>query len=199
VQGVSFQNVPSFVVEMDAAVQVPGLGEIRYDLAFGGAFYVLVDAADVGLTMTAAHFSALVEAGMQIKRAIMDNREVVHPFEPDLGFLYGTIFVGPARQPEVHSRNVCIFAEGEVDRSPTGTGVSARLALHYARRQIDIGQSITVESIIGTRFKGKVVSETSFGGYPAIIPEVEGSAYITGRHEFLIDPNDPLRDGFVLR
>jgi trans-L-3-hydroxyproline dehydratase len=199
VQSVSFQNVPSFVVELDATVYVPGIGEISYDLAFGGAFYALVEAGTVALSTTPDHFSALVDKGMQIKRAIMANREIDHPFEDDLGFLYGTIFVGPPRQPGAHSSNVCVFAEGEVDRSPTGTGVSARLAVHYARSEIRLDQSITIESIIGTHFKGKVVTETTFGSYPAIIPEVEGSAYITGRHEFLIDPRDPLRDGFVLR
>jgi proline racemase len=98
-----------------------------------------------------------------------------------------------------HSRNVCIFAEGEVDRCPTGTGVSARLAIHYARGEIGLHEPITIESIIGTRFTGRVVETTTFGPHPAIIPEVEGAAHITGRHEFLIDPQDPLQSGFILR
>jgi trans-L-3-hydroxyproline dehydratase len=93
---------------------------------------------------------------------------------------------------------VCIFAEGEVDRSPTGTGVSARLAIHHARGEINLNEPITIESIIDSRFSGRVVQTTTFGSHPAIIPEVEGTAYITGRHEFLIDPNDPLRNGFLL-
>jgi proline racemase len=98
-----------------------------------------------------------------------------------------------------HSRNVCIFAEGEVDRCPTGTGVSGRLAIHYARGEIGLSEPIVVESIIGSRFTGRIVDTTTFGSYPAIIPEVEGTAHITGRQEFLIDPADPLRDGFILR
>ena len=98
-----------------------------------------------------------------------------------------------------HSRNVCIFADGEVDRCPTGTGVSARLAIHHARGEIGVNESMVVESIIGSRFTGRVVQETTFGPYPAVIPEVTGTAHITGRHEFLINPVDPLRDGFILR
>jgi trans-L-3-hydroxyproline dehydratase len=128
----------------------------------------------------------------------MASRPIPHPFEEDLSFLYGTIFIGPPHKQGAHSRNVCIFAEGEVDRSPTGTGVSARLAIHHARGEISLNEPITIESIIDSCFSGRVVQTTTFGPHPAIIPEVEGTAYITGRHEFLIDPNDPLRNGFLL-
>ena len=129
----------------------------------------------------------------------MKNRTIHHPFEEDLGFLYGTIFIGPPTQEGSHSRNVCIFAEGEVDRSPTGTGVSGRLAIHHLREEIKVNQPIIIESMIGSKFTGKVIEQTTFGPYPAIIPEVEGQAYITGKNELWIDPNDPLRDGFMLR
>lgn len=199
VQSVYFHNVPSFVVELDATAAVPGLGQVRYDLAFGGAFYAYVQAVDLGLRCTPNEFRALIEKGMEIKRAIMASRAIEHPFEPELGFLYGTIFVAPALSEGVHSRNVCIFAEGEVDRSPTGTGVSGRLALHHARGELQPGESIVIESIVGSRFRGQVAQTTTFGPYAAVIPEVEGSAYITGRHEFLIDPDDPFRHGFILR
>jgi trans-L-3-hydroxyproline dehydratase len=199
VQRVRFQNVPSFVVALDETVDVPGLGRVRYDLAFGGAFYAYVQAEPMGLRCTPEDYRSLIETGRAIKRAIMASRPITHPFEADLSFLYGVIFVGPALTEGGHSRNVCIFAEGEVDRSPTGTGVSGRLALHYARGEIGLNQPIVVESIIGSRFTGRVVQATTFGPYPAIIPEVEGTAHITGRHEFLIDPDDALRDGFMLR
>lgn len=199
VEGVYFHNVPSFAVELDATVDVPGLGTVRYDLAFGGAFYAYVQAAEVGLRCTADEFRLLIEAGMQIKRAVMASRTIEHPFEPDLGFLYGVIFIAPPIGEGAQSRNVCIFAEGEVDRSPTGTGVSGRLAIHYARGELSLGESIVIESIVGSRFRGQVVEETTFGPYRAIIPEVEGNAYITGRHEFLFDPDDPFREGFILR
>ncbi|UCE25952.1 MAG: proline racemase family protein [Candidatus Zixiibacteriota bacterium] len=199
VTSVYFQNVPSFVLTLDEAVDVHGLGTIRFDIAFGGAFYAFVQAETLGLDLTPKNFRLLIEKGMDIKRTVMKSRLIEHPFEKDLNFLYGTIFIGPPLSGDADSRNVCIFAEGEVDRSPTGTGVSARLALHHARGEIDINQPIVVESIIGSTFTGRVVSQTNFGPHPAIIPEVEGRAYITGRHEFVIDPNDPLRDGFILR
>jgi trans-L-3-hydroxyproline dehydratase len=199
VSSVYFHNVPSFVVALDEKVDVPGLGIVRYDLAFGGAFYAYVSAEDVGLTCSPEEFRPLIEKGMAIKRAVMASRAIAHPFEEDLGFLYGTIFTAPALVPDAQSRNVCIFADGEVDRSPTGTGVSGRLAIHHARGEIDVDEPIVIESIIGSRFRGTVISSTRFGPYEAIIPEVEGSAYITGRHEFFIDPSDPVRHGFILR
>ena len=199
VKSVYFHNVPSFVVGLDETVIVPGLGKIRYDIAFGGAFYAFVNVADVGLTCTPNDFRPLIDQGMAIKRAVMQSRKITHPFEEDLSFLYGVIFVGEAESVGDHSRNVCIFAEGEVDRSPTGTGVSARLAIHYARGEIAIGESIIIESIVGSKFTGRVFTETTFGDYDAIIPEVEGMAFITGRHEFMIDPKDEFQTGFFLR
>jgi trans-L-3-hydroxyproline dehydratase len=199
VQSVFFENVPSFVLAKNETVQVPGIGKVFYDIAFGGAFYAFVSAKSAGLSTDPSDFAALVQKGMAIKRAVMENRKIEHPFEPDLSFLYGTIFVGPPNSAGAHSRNVCIFAEGEVDRSPTGTGVSARLAIHHARGEIGTGEPIVIESLIGSRFTGKVLKTTRFGPHDAVIPQVEGSARITGRHEFLIDPKDPLKKGFVLR
>ncbi len=199
VERVRFRNVPSFVLALDESVEVPGLGRVRYDLAFGGAFYAFVDAGEAGVDCTPEGFRSLIDRGMRIKRAVMQHRPIPHPFEADLSFLYGTIFVGPPREGGAHSRNVCIFAEGEVDRSPTGTGVSARLAIHHARGDVPVGERIVIESIIGSRFGGRVVETTTFGPHAAVIPEVDGTAHITGRQEFLIDPADPLRDGFILR
>ena len=199
VKSVSFHNVPSFVAAPDEVVDVPGLGKVRYDLAFGGAFYAYVNVGDVGLTCTPKDYRLLTETGMAIKNAVISNKHIVHPFEKDLGFLYGTIFVGPPTQAGSHSQNVCIFAEGEMDRSPTGTGVSGRLAIHHQRGQIAVGEEIIIESIIGSRFSGKVVRETTFGPYPAIIPEVTGQAHIIGRNELWINPSDPLKEGFILR
>jgi trans-L-3-hydroxyproline dehydratase len=199
VKSVYFHNVPSFVLVKDETVEVPELGRVRYDIAFGGAFYAYVNAEDVGLNCSPQDFRPLIEKGMAIKRAIMANRTIPHPVEEDLSFLYGIIFVDRKLRNGVHSRNVCVFAEGEVDRSPTGTGVSGRLALHYARGEISIGDTIIIESIIGSRFSGRVIETTTFGDYPAVIPEVEGTAHICGRQEFLIAPADPLKNGFILR
>jgi trans-L-3-hydroxyproline dehydratase len=129
----------------------------------------------------------------------MSTLPIRHPFADDLGFLYGTIIIGDAHDPAHHSRNVCIFADGEVDRCPTGTGVSARAALHYARGELGLNEPFIVESILGTTFTGEAVETAQFGPYDAVIPKVTGQAHITGRNEWLIDPADPLRDGFLLR
>ena len=196
---VRFHNVPSFVLALDQQVDVSGLGPVRYDLAFGGAFYAFVRAQDAGVRCIPEDFRQIIEKGLAIKKAVMADRPIPHPFEKDLSFLYGTIFIGPPQGDGAHSRNVCVFADGEVDRCPTGTGVSARLAIHHARGEIDPGETIVVESIIGSRFTGRIVETTKFGPYAAVIPEIGGTAHITGRHEFLIDPDDPLRDGFILR
>jgi proline racemase len=196
---VAFENVPSFAYVLDKTVDVPGIGPVRYDVAFGGAFYAYCQAADLKVRLGSEDFRRLIEVGAAVKHAVMESLPIRHPFEDDLSFLYGTIILGPAQSEGADSRNVCIFAEGEVDRCPTGTGVSGRLALNHARGQMAEGQPFVVESIIGTRFTGRILDTTSFGPYQAVIPEVEGSAHIVGRHEFLIDPRDPLRDGFILR
>ena len=199
VTGVRFENVPSFVQSLDTEIDVPGIGKIDYDLAFGGAFYAFVDVAQLGLDCTSKYQNQLIETGIKIKHAVMDSVKMVHPLEPDMNFLYGTIFTGVSKNPNHHSRNVCIFAEGEVDRSPTGTGVSARAAILHAKDEIKLGESIIIESIIGSTFSVKVVETTTFGNYDAVIPEVSGNAYITGKNTFWINPEDPLKNGFILR
>jgi proline racemase len=199
VGSVSFRNVPSFVAAMDQTVDVPGLGPVRYDLAFGGAFYAYVSAEDLGISIDPTSTSRLIETGRAIKRAVIDSGPIEHPVEPGLGFLYGVILVGPAVEPAHHSRNVCIFADGEVDRSPTGTGLSGRLAIHHARGEVAVGEAITVESILGSTFTGRVMETTEVGGLPAVIPEVTGTAHISGRTEMWMDPNDALGAGFLIR
>lgn len=199
IESVYFHNVPSFVLMLNQTVDVPQLGKIFFDVAYGGAFYALVKADQLDLTMAETEFNQLIEKGMMIKRAVMENFPIIHPLNDDLSFLYGTIFYGTPLGKDADSRNVCIFAEGEVDRSPTGTGVSARMALHYAKGEIGFNQPMVIESIIGSRFTGKVVGLTKFGKYDAIIPQVEGDAFITGKNTFYINPTDPLKHGFILR
>lgn len=194
---VRFLNVPSFAADLDAIVQVPGYGEVRYDLGYGGAFYAYVEAAEVGLSLDDA--AALVRAGRSIKRSVSEQRPVAHPDEPDLGFLYGVIFTGPPVSQANHSRNVCIFADGEVDRSPTGTGVSGRLAILHARGVLALGDRISIESITGSEFGGRIVESSAVGDIDAIIPEISGSAHIVGKSELWIDPGDPLNPGFFIR
>jgi len=196
---VRFRNVPSFVLALDQQVEVEGLGSVSYDLAYGGAFYAFVSAAEVGVGLAPEDAHDLIAAGMSIKRAVAETATIEHPDHSDLGFLYGTIFIGESQQPGAHSRNVCVFAEGEVDRSPTGTGVSARAAIHHRRGELEVGRQIVIESILGTCFGVRVVEEARCGPYPAVVPEVSGQAFITGRNELLIDPEDPLADGFLIR
>lgn len=199
VRSVAFENVPSFAYVLDQTISVPGFGTLRYDVAFGGCFYAYCSAADLGLTLDTASSGQLIEAGMAVKRAVTQSLTVEHPFEPDLGFLYGTIFTAPPQTEGADSRNVCIFANGQVDRCPTGTGVSGRLALRHARSELRASDPFVVESIIGTKFIGRISEITVYGEYEAVVPEIEGSAYITGLNELLIDPDDPLQHGFMLR
>jgi trans-L-3-hydroxyproline dehydratase len=199
VKHVSFHNVPSFMPIQDHEVEVPGIGNVRFDIGYGGAFYAYCHAWPLGLKLDASDYERLIDYGRRIKYAVMDRFEIKHPFEEDLSFLYGTIFIGDAEDLSHHSRNVCIFAGGEVDRSATGTGVSGRAAIHYAKGELKQGETITIESILGTCMDVKVVDTTTFGPYDAVIPEVSGSAWITGENRFYFDPSDPLKKGFIFR
>ena len=199
VRSVAFENVSSFAYSLDQSVNVPGIGDVQCDIAFGGAFYAYCKADDLGVRVAPEEFRRLIEVGMSVKRAVTDAIEIEHPFEADLGFLYGTIIDSDPAGERADSRNVCIFADGAVDRSPTGTGVSGRVALEHAKGRLKTGEAFVIESLIGTCFTGRVVREAKVGTYSAVVPEVEGSAYITGKHEFVIEPDDPLKEGFVLR
>lgn len=199
VERVRFRNVASYVDSLDETIEVSGIGEVRYDLAFGGAFYAYVDAPTLELEWPTKESGELVELGRRIKEAVVASRPIVHPVHDDLGFLYGVIFTGPAVDPANHRRNVCIFADGEVDRSPTGTGVSGHVAIESARGNIKPGDRLVVESIIGSEFAGSLAELTRIGEFEAVIPEIEGVAHITGRSELWFDPADSLSPGFLLR
>lgn len=197
---VRFVNVPSFATALDRRIHVPGYGDIAYDVGYGGAFYAFVDAPSLGLELVPGHAERLIAAGRDIKRAIADSAPPRHPTEPELGFLYGVIFTGPARGADGrHSRHACVFADGELDRSPTGTGVSARLAILRARGEIESGTELVIESLIGGRFTGRIVDEGVVDGHASVIPEIGGRAFVTGRHEFVLDPRDPWPSGFLVR
>ena len=205
---VTFANVPSFLLARDVHVTVDaeGIDTITCDIAFGGAYYAYVDLAvavpHLDLTIAAEHSRRIIDVGMAIKRAVMDQYEIHHPDEgadPDLDFLYGTILVEHVSDDgPIHSRNACVFADGELDRCPTGTGVSGRAAIHHARGELTEDETITIASVIGSTFDVRVASSTTIGEVPAIVPEVTGEAFLTGRHEFVIDPDDPLQP-FLIR
>ena len=192
---VGFRNVPSFVLHPSLPIRV-GNREVRVDVSFGGAFYAIVDSESVGIPIVPERLADLRRVGMEIKHAVEKAVKVEHPLEPELKGIYGTIFTGQPLDPFADLRNVTIFADAEVDRSPCGTGTAAVMAVLAAMGILGPEQQFTHESIIGTKFRGRVVGETSIGELTAIVPEIEGSAHITGEHTFIIDDHDPLRHGF---
>ena len=210
VESVRFENVPSFAAALDVSLDVPGFGRVTVDIGYGGAFYALVESAALGIEMRAENAAAIAAAGRAITAAgrealraggaLAQALGVQHPLESDLSFLYGTIISGPPEDPAHHSRNLCVFAEGEVDRSPTGSGVSARLAVLHARGSIAVGEEIAVESILGREslFLGRVLRTERWADRDAVIPEVRGSARMTGTARFVLDENDPIGRGFLV-
>jgi proline racemase len=197
VESVSFVNVPSFVLHGGLIVKI-GSRQLRADVAFGGAFYAIVDSEAVGLPIDVAHLPELRRVGMEIKHAIESAQTIVHPLDAGLRGIYGTIFTGPPSDEGADLRNVTIFADAEVDRSPCGTGTAAVMAVVDAMGLLSADKPFVHESLIGTRFKGRVTNHTLVGEYQAIVPEIEGSAWITGEHTFIVDDSDPLKNGFRL-
>lgn len=198
IESISFNCVPSFVVALNEEVFVDQIGKIEYDLAYGGAFYAYVDADSIGVRLVKENYSKIIEYGKLIKEAITRaKKNIIHPFEDELSFLYGVIFI--ANSSQHHSKNVCVFADGEVDRSPTGSGVSGRAAIHYKRGDMPKDKIICIESILGTTFDVKVHDVVKYGDYEAVIPQVRGDAFVVGANTFYIDDEDELRYGFILR
>jgi len=194
---VRFQNVPCFVYRENITVQVEGIGEILADVVYCGAFYVYLDAKKVGLSVEPAQTEQLVKVGMEIKNKVMAAMEFNHP-SSGVNWLYGTIlFEKPVREGDkLLTKNVCIFAEGQVDRSPTGTGTGGRVALHYHTGEMKKGDVMINNSIIDTPFEGRIIADTQEGPYPAVITEVSGTAQICGFNQLVLDPTDPLPEGF---
>ena len=196
---ISFDNVPSFVEALDLKINVPGLGNVTYDIAFGGAYYAYVDADKLGLDCSPENQQRLIKAGKAIKKAVMDSYPLKHPVEKDLSFLYGTIFYSTKTDNILsHSRHVCVFADGEIDRSPTGTGVSARIALLARKENIQNHKDIAIESIVGGKMTVSIQSYCDYFGKIAITPRVSGRAFITGSHQFMLAEDDIFPQGFLL-
>ncbi|ATW25927.1 proline racemase family protein [Candidatus Formimonas warabiya] len=195
---VDFENVPSFVYARDVKVKVGGIGEITVDIAYGGAFYVWVEAEKLGLEVTPKQMDDLVRRGMELKYQIMDQMKVVHPLEPELCGIYGTIITAPVEEVEggLDSKNVCIFADAQIDRSPTGTGTSARVALLHAKGLLKKGMTLINKSIIDTPFTGTIKEFTKVADFDAVIPIVGGTAQIVGFNQLVLEPEDPLPEGF---
>jgi proline racemase len=195
VDSVAFTNVPSFVYLAGIGVKLGGR-DIRVDVAFGGAFYAIVDVEAIGVPIDVRRLPELRRIATDIKAALESTVTIAHPLEPGLTGLYGVIFTGPPNDPEAHLRNLTVFADAEVDRSPCGTGTCAVMAVLDAMGLLPTDRAFVHESLIGTLFRGRVLRRTEVGDLPAIVPEIEGSAWITGEHTFYVDEEDPLRDGF---
>jgi trans-L-3-hydroxyproline dehydratase len=197
---VSFESVPAFLFARGQTVDLPGVGPIGFDVAYGGAFYALADCHQFGLEFSRDRVRDFVDAATALTNKLKAEFPLSHPDHPDLAFLYGTILTDgrDAFSDEV-TKNICVFAEAEVDRSPTGSGVTARLAAMHAKGEIGIGQTRTFESIAGSRFSGAVARTTSTGPHDAIIARVGGRAYYSGKAEFIVEADDELGRGFLLR
>ena len=196
-RSVTLRNVPSFLHARDATVDVPGLGSVRYDMAFGGNFYALLPAADVGLEVDPARAQTLIERGLQIGAAIEAADPPVHPEDPRIAGCRHVIFHAPGRDG-ADARAATSIHPGWLDRSPCGTGTSARLAQLHARGELAVGERFVNESVIGTRFTGRIAAEATVGGRPAIVPEITGRAWVTAMGQYLLDADDPFPAGFTL-
>ncbi|MCQ8186755.1 proline racemase family protein [Streptomyces sp. RCU064] len=225
VVSVGFRNVPSYVLARDLVVPT-SRGDVRATLSYGGAIYANVDASDLGLTVTPENLAELITVGREVKWALNDHEAAQHPDDPRLSGVYGTILfeeagpsdfeeagpsdfeeagptdfeeAGPTDGPDVHQRNVTVFADGEVDRSPCGSGTCARVAVLAADGRLAPGARLVHDSVVGSTFVARVLGTVDAGGRPAVLPEVSGMGYRTGEHTFHVDPHDPLVPGFVLR
>jgi len=197
---VSFESVPSFLFARDKTLVLGHWGRISFDIAYGGAFYALADARQFGLRFGRDPVAAFVDAADALTRAAQAAVPLSHPDAEDLAFLYGTILTdGRDEFSAQPTRNVCVFADRQVDRSPTGSGVTARLAAMHARGQIGLEQTRVFESIVGSRFSGSVASLTRAGPHAAITAKVSGRAFYSGRCEFTVEDDDPLAGGFLVR
>jgi proline racemase len=200
VVAVEFVNVPSRVIATDVPVTT-ARGDVTVTVAYGGAIYATLPADQLGLAVQPEHLGDLIAVGREIKWALNDTEHAVHPTDPRLSGIYGTILYDElGDQPgEVHQRNVTVFADGEVDRSPCGSGTCARIAVLAADGRLPEGTLLRHDSIVGSTFLGTVLESVVDDGRPAVVPQVTGMAYRTGEHVFFIDPRDPLVPGFVLR
>ena len=200
VRSVRFRNVPSYVVARGISVATPR-GPVMVDVSFGGAFYASVPVGELGLDLSPASLPALIAIGRRIKHQLEARQTFRDPVEPRLEGIYGVIFHAPVDSdgPALVQKNVAVFADGEVDRSPCGSGTSARLALLHDAGTLETGQEFRHLGITGEHFAASVVETTTHGELAAVITEIEGSAYLTGHHTFILQPDDPLDTGFLLR
>ena len=194
------QNLPSFAAALDQTLEVPGLGTLSVDTAYGGDSFVIVDADAAGFSLTADEAHDIARLGVRITRAANERLGFTHPENPDWQHISFCLFAGPLTDgPDgLETRAAVAIRPGKVDRSPTGTALSARMAVLHSRGQMKTGDRLTARSVIGSSFTGRILGETTVGGRPAILPEISGRGWITGVHQHMLDPSDPWPGGYRL-
>lgn len=197
-KSVTIKNVPSFLYKSDVTVDVPGMGKVKVDISYGGNFYAILPAAEVGLEIHPKHFRKLVDYGTRIWQAVNQQVEIRHPLEPRINWVNYTEFFGPPQNPQAHVQNAVVVPPSGMDRSPCGTGTCAKMATLYAMGELGLNQEFVHESIIGSLYYGKLIEEVQVGPFRAVLPTVQGSAYVMGIHQLVLDPRDPYPVGFTM-
>lgn len=199
VQSVSIFNVPAFLYKKDQEVELPGVGKVKFDISFGGSFFAIVHASQLGLKIEPKNAAKLTDLAMELRDIINRDIEIQHPTLKHIKTVdLVEIWDEPTNEKATY-KNVVIFGQGQVDRSPCGTGTSAKLATLHARGELKEGEKFVYESILGTLFEGEIVGTTKVGEFDAVLPKITGSAYMTGFNNFLIDEDDPVKYGFILK
>ncbi|KUK14670.1 MAG: proline racemase [bacterium] len=198
VQSVTIRNVPSFLYKPDVEIEIAHIGKVKVDIAFGGSFFAIVDAKQLGVKITPHNVEKLIKIGMAIKETVNERVKAQHPEREHIKTIDLVEIYDETDNPNADLKNVVIFGKGQIDRSPCGTGTSAKMATLYAKGKLKLHQPFYYESIIGTIFKGELVGETRVGPYNAVIPEITGKAFITGFNQIVINPEDPMKYGFLL-
>jgi len=196
---VTFKNVPAFLDKEGVEIDVDGLGKVKLDVAFGGSFFAVVEINQLGVDISPENTNKITELGVKILKAVNEQIEVVHPELPHIKSIDLVEFYGPAKSEDATLQNVVVFGEGQVDRSPCGTGTCAKMATLFTKNKLAKGEEFIYESIIQTKFKGKIIDTIEKDGQIFVIPEITASAYITGINHLLVDPTDPLKHGFSLK
>ena len=199
VKEVSIVNVPAFLYKKDVQVQLPEIGTVKFDISFGGSFFAIINAKQLGLKVEPKNTAKLTELALKLRDIINENIEIQHPTLEHIKTVDLVEIYDEPTNPEATYKNVVIFGQGQVDRSPCGTGTSAKLATLYSKGELKQGEKFVYESILGTLFKGEIVGTTKVAEYEAVIPKITGAAYITGFNHFVIDEDDPVKYGFILK
>jgi proline racemase len=196
---VSVINVPSFLYKKDVQVELPNIGKVTFDISFGGSFFAIVKDSELKVEIRPENINVITERAMKLREIINKEIKVQHPTQPHINTVDLVEIYGQAKSDNANYQNVVIFGSGQVDRSPCGTGTSAKMATLYAKDELSLNEPFVYESIISTKFTGRVLEETTVGEFKAIIPEITGSAFITGFNHFVIDEEDPVKYGFLLK